>query len=179
MKQTVVDFIELKLLGLVSFDSEELRKKYKDIFKQAKEMGKQQIGYTEEQAPIKQLTNKNMEKEFIPYQEALALKELGFDEECFGAFIGKELKLFNFSNDLKGYVNDNNLIIAAPTFSQAFRWFREKYKLSGLIEIGNQEYSFIIFDEEKDSRKITSSMNGTYEEAELACLKKLIETKNL
>ena len=66
-------------------------------------------------------------------------------------------------------------IIAAPTYSQAFRWFREKYKLSGIIEIGTQEYSFIIFDEEKDSREITSSMNGSYEEAELACLDKLIE----
>ena len=120
-----------------------------------------------------------MEKEFIPYQEALALKELGFKEPCFGAFIGKEFKFFDFLNDLNGYVNDKNLIIGALTYSQAFRWFREKYKLSGLIEIGNQEYSFIIFDEEKDSRKITSSMNGTYEETELFCLKKLIEIVNL
>ena len=42
-KQTAVRFIELKLLGLVSFDSEELRKMYKDILLQAKEMEKQQI----------------------------------------------------------------------------------------------------------------------------------------
>jgi hypothetical protein len=66
-------------------------------------------------------------------------------------------------------------LLPAPTFSQAFRWFREKYKLSGLIEIGTQEYSFLIFDEKTDSREVTSSMNGTYEEAELACLRKLIE----
>jgi hypothetical protein len=25
-----------------------------------------------------------MEKDFIPYEESLALKELGFDEPCFG-----------------------------------------------------------------------------------------------
>ena len=42
-KQKAVRFIELKLLGLVSFDSEELRKMYKDILLQAKEMEKQQI----------------------------------------------------------------------------------------------------------------------------------------
>lgn len=42
-KQTAVRFIELKLLGLISFDSEELRKMYKDILLQAKEMEKQQI----------------------------------------------------------------------------------------------------------------------------------------
>ena len=27
-----------------------------------------------------------MEKEFIPYEQALALKELGFDEHCFGLY---------------------------------------------------------------------------------------------
>ena len=27
-----------------------------------------------------------MEKEFLPYQPSLDLKELGFDETCFGAF---------------------------------------------------------------------------------------------
>jgi hypothetical protein len=65
--------------------------------------------------------------------------------------------------------------ILAPTFSQAFRWFREKHRLSGLVEIGRHEYSFVIFNESQDSREITSYMNGTYEEAELACIIKLIE----
>ena len=59
--------------------------------------------------------------------------------------------------------------------SIAFRWFREKYKLSGLIEIGTQEYSFFIFNENKDSREVSSNINGSYEETELECVKKLIE----
>jgi hypothetical protein len=42
-KQTAVRFIKLKLLGLVSFDSEELRKMYKDIFLQAKEIEKERM----------------------------------------------------------------------------------------------------------------------------------------
>ena len=29
-----------------------------------------------------------MEKEFIPYKQALALKELGFDEPCLFLYIG-------------------------------------------------------------------------------------------
>jgi hypothetical protein len=113
-----------------------------------------------------------MEKEFIPYELVVKLKELGFDEPCLCSwnFYTNEL---NFNAQPSTFSSED--VIQLPTFSQAFRWFREKYKLSGLIEIGNQEYSFIIFDEEKDSRKITSSMNGTYEEAELACLIKLIE----
>jgi hypothetical protein len=105
-------------------------------------------------------------KDFIPYEIALELKELGFDEPCMGY------------RDGTGYVmigETPHCVISAPTYSQAFRWFREKYRLTGLVEIGTQEYSFLIFDENTDSREITSSMNGAYEEAELACLIKLIE----
>ena len=31
-----------------------------------------------------------MNKEFIPYEQALALKELGFDEPCFGHYLMKK-----------------------------------------------------------------------------------------
>lgn len=42
MKQTAIEKLELKLLGIISFDSEELRKKYKDAINDAKEMEKEQ-----------------------------------------------------------------------------------------------------------------------------------------
>jgi hypothetical protein len=40
---TAVEKLEISLLGLISFDSEELRAKYKERIGQAKEMEKQQI----------------------------------------------------------------------------------------------------------------------------------------
>jgi hypothetical protein len=43
MKQTAVEWLELNLLGLISFDSEELRAKYKERVAKAKQMEKQQI----------------------------------------------------------------------------------------------------------------------------------------
>ena len=43
MKQTAVELLEIKLLGIVSFDSEVLRNKYKEQFKIAKEMETHQI----------------------------------------------------------------------------------------------------------------------------------------
>jgi hypothetical protein len=122
-----------------------------------------------------------MKNEFTPYDRSLKLKELGFDEPCFGYYYTLNGKDWKFADNHEYYEIDDQLVIGskftllAPTFSQAFRWFREKYGLAGLIEIGTQEYSFIVFDEKTDSRKVTSSMNGTYEEAELACLDKLIE----
>jgi len=61
-----------------------------------------------------------LEKEFIPYEQALALKELGFDEPCLGYYI--ELR-----NPQEGILTiekcENNFDgLLAPTFSQAFRW---------------------------------------------------------
>ena len=43
MEQTAVKKLELKLLGIISFDSEELRKKYKHAIDQAKAMEKRQL----------------------------------------------------------------------------------------------------------------------------------------
>ena len=118
-----------------------------------------------------------MNKEFVNYEQALALKELGFDEPCFGAFIGKEFKFFDFSNDLNGYVNDKNLIIGAPHYQQAFRWFREKYNLKSWVE----EHTADTFIYEIRPHILTHYKKGEvyvytiYKEAELACLIKLIE----
>lgn len=49
MKQTAVEKLELSLLGIISFDSEELRAKYKERMVKAKEMEKQQQSYSEKQ----------------------------------------------------------------------------------------------------------------------------------
>ena len=42
-KLTAIEILEIKLLGIVSFDSEVLRNKYKEQFKIAKEIEKEQI----------------------------------------------------------------------------------------------------------------------------------------
>lgn len=61
--------------------------------------------------------------------------------------------------------------------SLVLRWFRDKYKLCGLIEVGTQEFSYQVFNNKGDRQLGTEpiSYNGTYEEAEVECLKKLIE----
>lgn len=41
-KVTAVEFIEISLLGIASFDSEKLRLRYKNIIEQAKQMEKEQ-----------------------------------------------------------------------------------------------------------------------------------------
>lgn len=119
-----------------------------------------------------------MEKEFIPYEQALALTELGFDEPCFGFYLNGKVRLDGkiencLSQERVYYVYSANCL--SPTFSQAFRFFREKYSLKFYIrqDIWNHwcSVTLILNDGEYDGLDDYE----TYEEAELECLKKLIE----
>jgi hypothetical protein len=123
-----------------------------------------------------------MEKEFVPYEQALALKELGFDEPCLGKFYYNQLEIGGnwCNNDFK---EDPDVFISAPLYQQCFRWFREKYDLHSLIESFNQDengndieyiYSYRIVTNKIFPKEMNVFFNS-YEEAELECLKKLIE----
>jgi hypothetical protein len=111
-----------------------------------------------------------MKKEFVPYEQALALKELGFNEPCFGYYTSPDGLTLEQPDGKNG-----QFVYFAPLYQQAFKWFREKYKLHNGIYPYYDEYEFQI----KDFRLPTSTpINGglmPYEEAELACLIKLIE----
>jgi hypothetical protein len=119
-----------------------------------------------------------MTKEFIPYEQALALKELGFDEPCFGYYnIDPQLKNPAF-NMVKPF--EHIWCLPAPLYQQAFRWFREKYGLYYLIKVFKDDYGELIFDyvileDSSDTESYDDEPYTTYEEAELACLNKLIK----
>ena len=123
-----------------------------------------------------------MEKEFIPYQEALELKQLGFDEPCLGWFAS--------DRTLVKEVTEKTDFTLAPTYSQAFRWFREKYDYDISIRGASFRANWVIGvpllinNDSKDGYPLVISWDYktsdgmkvlTYEEAELACLKQLIK----
>ena len=129
-----------------------------------------------------------MEKEFIPYKQALALKELRFDEECFSRYCiitrwesatGKIVL-----QNVDCVLSDKNLI-KAPLYQQAFRWFREIHNLHGFIEnsciMNDNNYNCFINATDQSvvglkSKRLFNMYNfKTHEEAELECFKKLIE----
>tara|TARA_R110000868_G_scaffold14426_4_gene67184 strand:+ start:12021 stop:12374 length:354 start_codon:yes stop_codon:yes gene_type:complete len=113
-----------------------------------------------------------MENEFIPYELALALKELGFDEPCFGKwFIESKFLLPLFTK--KEDIIPNNITILAPLYQQAFRWFRKKHGLYHHIGQGSKYATFNICD--KNLNLWGNDNFNTWEKAELECLKKLIE----
>ena len=116
-----------------------------------------------------------MKKEFLPYQEALELKELGFDEPCFSVYIDKTLIMEDdwlYSTNQDTFIESSNF--TAPLYQQAFRWFREKYELCGIPS----PLGYEILDKDHPTAYwgcIKEEILESYEEAELACLKKLIE----
>ena len=122
-----------------------------------------------------------MNKEFCTYEQSLALKELGFDEPCLTYY--HENKILEseivFIKGSKFWNLPDISEIAAPLCQQAFRFFREKYKLHSYIY---SDYSWNIsggiwdLNGYKDLRyDWDSEPYATYEEAESACLDKLIE----
>ena len=116
---------------------------------------------------------KPMENEFIPYEQALALKELGFDEPCLGYYnIDPQLKTPAF-NMVKPF--EHEWCLPAPLYQQAFRWFREKYKLDNWVYCSDENKGYFAIIVSHRKLVIYNEIKNTYEEAELACLKKLIE----
>lgn len=139
-----------------------------------------------------------MEKEFVPYKEALALKELGFDEPCLMCYfpdpnynLGEKFDLVETNKILPNQIkNIGDLIsegsfkntILAPLHQQAFRWFREKYGLEGFVTPLFRDKLEITFEQRKYDANVLNGTQrfhkkgfNTHEEAELECLKKLIE----
>jgi hypothetical protein len=130
-----------------------------------------------------------MEKEFVTYEQSLALKELGFDEPCFGYFsFGDELIIERTNTQM---VSEGCCL--APTFSQAFRWFREKHNLRVDFldfvmgeNLVTWDYSIAVIGTDLDddgnynpyvdySTDDLYRYFNTYNDAELACIDELIK----
>lgn len=117
-----------------------------------------------------------MENQFVSYEQAVALKELEFNEMCFAFYDGMVLTLMKCRNSEPWM---GNTVVAAPLKQQAFRWFREKYGLEGVVEKsdcgGWYKYNCYLYDEEAKLYLRDGWEIKTYEEAENACIDKLIE----
>ena len=117
--------------------------------------------------------------EFITYSQALELKKLGFDEPCFGIWMerGNKHDVIYVTKQEDAWMAEQNDGILAPLYQQAFRWFREKYNLLGIVGYCDDNSGKFMSVIDKINSDIDYDMNAkdTYEEAELACLNRLIE----
>lgn len=118
------------------------------------------------------------QNEFIPYEQALALKELGFDKPCIKYYWNDGMFTKTYESPFNYNKKDNT--ISAPLYQQAFRWFREKYgifaepsRVTSVVDGPTTGFFYFISDDKKID--VETDTSETYEEAELECLKRLIE----
>ena len=141
---------------------------------------------------------KGMDKEFVTYQQAVELKELGFNEDCMARWaIDYPLKDFDTGAivqrinkitiphpivsesdvDLENKLSkDRQYYALAPFKQQVFRWFREKYGwIGGIRQLSSSGSSMIIGEFRKDDDNNFILFRDIYEEVENACIDELIE----
>lgn len=116
-----------------------------------------------------------MEKEFVSYEQAVALKELGCGVIMNYKYWRVEKKILVFYSDYnmqsiidKGF-DVECLNVYAPLKQQIFRWFREKHD-AHMHPSRLMRNIYVVRYGDWDSEAFK-----TYEEAENACIDKLIE----
>ena len=136
-----------------------------------------------------------MKREFCTYEQALALKELGFNEPCFGTYgyNGEEKSTYfpleyickKEEYELEPFDIRNSNIgddVSAPLKQQVFRWLLIKHNLYGIIiPTVTMHWTFKTMTvvegmvEAPPYNHVDANDYSTYEEAESACIDKLIE----
>ncbi len=106
-----------------------------------------------------------MEKEFVTYKQALALNQLGFDENCIAKHGYFDL-----------YINEEDGHLPAPLKQQAFRWFREvtDWDFAIIKEFHDKEYPYYFYILFADTSGLNKHCKN-YDEAELLLINELIE----
>ena len=121
-----------------------------------------------------------MEKHFVTYNQALALKELGYDEPCFGWYEHNGNFYYCYQEGLVPPSPSKKLIkgcCLAPLKSQVFEWFRKTYNIHNvpLGTVRNSDNKVVYHIGKPNTISLYTKLYDTYEEAESACIDKLIE----
>jgi hypothetical protein len=146
-----------------------------------------------------------MKEQFIPYELALELKKLGFNEPCFAIWSGFDennfsvtdtVRLFSSKFSIDGtqsntlYINPTDNRVSAPLWQQAFDWFRERgynacievtdttihYYWSITIQDSNdREYNDVDLIDSVNNRWYSSLRFENYDNARIEAIKIIID----
>lgn len=123
-------------------------------------------------------------EEFVSYDLVIELQKIDFNEPCIAFYNGKFLEYKIQGGDIcSPYLSTENRgnCPNAPTFSQCFSWFREKYSLIGNpnhyggLKHPNMPCNYKISGNTSTGQPIIGQVYDNYEEAELECLVELID----
>jgi hypothetical protein len=117
-----------------------------------------------------------MQEHFVNYNQALALKELGFDEPCLMQYNKSGLVENIYGSFKNSYFNHADQV-TAPLKQQVFKWFRDQgfdFAIMDHHKDLGKFYGGYIKELNKEFGKSFGSNFSTYEEAESACIDRLI-----
>lgn len=106
-----------------------------------------------------------MQELFVPYTESLQLKQLGFNEKCFGGYLKNSNELWiGYVSSQGGEQFNRDYYILTPLYQEAFKFFRNKYKLDKIIYFDGfkkkdkilKVYSFEIIKEDSENGILTN-----------------------
>lgn len=146
-----------------------------------------------------------MIEKFVRYEEALFLKKIGFDDECFGYYEDQSKKLVIYYSNLpltpeqqkrpglyQTEIRNSTQpqwSTAAPLIQDAFKWFRETHHIHGFIlpqgdckhwivsNIGRTDTNDYPDRLDFESKKFFEGKKFiSYEEAAQACIRKMAVT---
>jgi hypothetical protein len=121
-----------------------------------------------------------MNKYFVTFEQALALKELGFDEPCLAWFGSMRVltleKTFKNRSGTSTVNKKWNNCTNIPLYSQAFEWFRNKGYKFHIYEDRWNHYCSVYVNVTNITEYVEVSVESTYQQAESACLDELIKT---
>jgi hypothetical protein len=125
---------------------------------------------------MEEVKKQGMESLFVPYEIALQLKELRFDEEqCLGwyeSFYSSGTP--HLQTEWSEEYLDFDILVPAPLYQQAFRFFREKYGCCGYTNIHKNIVGKYFLNSFSKYDRILG-VYDTWEEAQLECLKEMIK----
>ena len=116
-----------------------------------------------------------MEQDFVTYEQAKELFDMGLRVPiAMRGYVRQYGEMILTDN-----VYDGHYALEAPLKSQTFRWFREKYNYWSYVYpyIHDKTWHFHIqfYDSDMWGEVFLGNNFNTYEEAENACIDKLIE----
>lgn len=122
-----------------------------------------------------------MEKQFVPYELALKLKELGFHTDICFALYGEDNKI---KLEIHSYLLYDKVFISSPLYQQVFDWFRDRHNMLANVYSNASGFLYECHDAAGGTHRFDSGFTGdcedsgtftSFQKAQIACLKKLIE----
>jgi len=151
----------------------------------------------ENEEKIKQQKEK-IEKEFVPYEIAVALKNIGFDKLCIASYYtdDKENDLGSDGDYRKQFVGlefapqdswgavfephfikntESTYYVSAPLYQQVFDWFEDVHNIKCWVEWGSEYLQLGYYQDSTGLKQYINNDTVTKKEAEILLIEKLIE----